>query len=138
LAGEEPLSVYLQSETFLSGRDVGIYLLTALAVVILIMLIALVEMVTLQLLRWGNTRQAMRASLAMNLASSVIWILLLVLFSHPNLGNLLIAWVILVAIEGGVLILLRPQAPRYNMFVAAIANLASYLILILPAFLFRG
>ena len=132
------MSAYLRPETFLSSSGVGFYILTTLAAVILIMLISLVEMVTLQLLRWGNTRQAMRASLAMNLSSSVVWILLLVLFSQPNLRNLLIAWLIMVAIEGGVLTHMRPRTPGYNWFAAAVANLASYLILILPAFLYRG
>jgi hypothetical protein len=74
----------------------------------------------------------------MNLTSSVVGILLLVLFPQPNIRNLLIAWPILVVIEGGVLTRLHPQTPRYNWLVAAVANLASYLILILPAFLFRG
>jgi hypothetical protein len=107
-------------------------------VAILILLITLVEMVVLQLLRWGNTRQSMRASLAMNLTSSVVGILLLVLFPQPNVRNLLITWFILVIIEGGVLTRIRPETPRYNWFNAAVANLVSYIILIMPAFLFRG
>lgn len=132
------MAVYLQNELFRSGSTVVFFILTFLAVVILIMLIALVEMVALQLLRWGNTRQSIQASLMMNLSSSVAWLLMLVLFSQPNIWILLVAWLIMVAIEGGVLTRLRPGTPGYNWFVAAMANLASYLILILPAFLFRG
>jgi hypothetical protein len=132
------LSFYFLSGMFQSNTSVGFIILSALSIAILILLITLVEMVTLQLLRWGNTRQSMRASIAMNLTSSVVGILLLVLFPHPNVRNLLFAWFILVAIEGGVLTRLHPQTPRYNWFTAAIANLASYIILILPAFLFRG
>jgi hypothetical protein len=131
------LSLFYRTDLLRSG-SAGLILLTALSIAILISLITLVEMVALQLLRWGNTRQSMRASLMMNLTSSVVGILLLVLFPHPNLRNLWIAWFILVIIEGGVLTRLRPQTPRYNWFIAAVANLASYIILILPAFLFRG
>jgi hypothetical protein len=131
------LLFYLHTEIFRS-TSVGLIILTFFSVAILILLISLVEMVVLQLLHWGNTRQSMRASLAMNLISSVVGILLLVLFPQPSLRNLSIAWLLLVAIEGGVLTYIRRQTPRYNWFVAAAANLASYLVLILPAFLFRG
>lgn len=129
--------IYFHTEN-LSSPNAGLIILTVLSVAILIALITLVEMVQLQLLHWGNTRQSMRASLVMNLTSSVAGIPLLVWFPHPNLPNLLLAWLLLVAIEGGVLTALRPRTPRYNWFVAAAANLASYLVLILPAFLFRG
>jgi len=120
------------------NEPVGFYILTLLAVAILILLISLVEMVALQLLRWGNTRQAMRASLAMNLISSLVGIILLGLFPQPNVRHLLAAWPILFIVEGIVLSRIRPEAIRFNWFAAAIANLASYIILILPAFLFRG
>jgi len=131
------LTLFYRTDLFRSA-SAGLILLTALSIGILILLITLVEMMALQLLRWGNTRQSMHASVLMNLSSSVVGILLLVLFPQPNLQNLLIAWFILVIIEGGVLTRLRPQTPRYNWFIAAVANLASYIILILPAFLFRG
>ena len=123
---------------FRPGGEVGFIILTALVFIIFLFLIVLVEMVVLQLLHWGNTRQAMRASLTMNIPSSVVGILLLLLFPHPNLRNLLIAWFFLVVIEGVVLTRIRPQNTRYNWLVVALANLASYVILILPAFLFRG
>lgn len=117
---------------------VGLYILVSLAVLILVSLITLVEAVALQLLRWGNTRQALRASLAMNLPSSAVGLILLWLFPQPDLRHLLIAWPLLVIIEAGVLTRIRPQTLRYDWLAAAIANLASYLLLILPAFLFRG
>jgi hypothetical protein len=132
------LGSYYRTEIIRSTGSAGFIILTIFAVAILLMLITLIEMVVLQLLHWGNTRQSLRASLTMNLVSSVAGTLLLVRFPRPNLGHLLVAWFILVAIEGGVLTLLRRQTPRYNWFVAALANLASYLVLILPAFLFRG
>lgn len=121
-----------------AGMNAGFILLTALIFIILIFLIALVEMVVLQLLHWGNTRQSMRASLAINIPSSLVGIVLLLLFPHPNLWRLAVAWFILVAVEGAILSRLRPQFPRYNWLVVALANLASYIILIVPAFLFRG
>jgi hypothetical protein len=124
--------------SFRPAAAVGLYILVALAILILICLITLVEAVTLQLLGWGNTRQSIRASLAMNVPSSVAGIILLVLFPQPNLRHLLIAWPILVIIEAAVLSRLRPQTLRYDWFTAVVANLASYLLLVLPAFLFRG
>jgi hypothetical protein len=121
-----------------SAPAVGFYFLSVLAVLIVVCLIALVEMVVLQLVHWGNTRQSMRASLAMNIPSSLAGILLLVLFPQPNFLNLIMSWPILVIIEGIILIRLRPGSLLYNGFAVVLANLASYLILILPAFLFRG
>jgi hypothetical protein len=132
------LSILVRTHLLRPSASLGLIVLTALSIAILIMLISLVEMVVLQLLHWGNTRQSMRASLLMNFTSSVVAIILLLLFPHPNIRNLLIAWLILVIIEGGVLTGLRPHTPRYNWVVAVLANLASYVILILPAFLFRG
>jgi len=118
--------------------NVGYYLLVFLALLILISLVILVEMVALQLLRWGNTRQSLRASLAMNLASSLVGIALLVLFPQPDIKKLLITWPILVLIEGGVMTLLRPKTRLYGWLAVVVANLASYALLILPVFLFRG
>jgi len=132
------LSIYFRPSFLRPGGSIGLIILTAVSIAILMMLISLVEMVVLQLLHWGNTRQSMRASLVMNFTSSVVGVILLLLFPHPNIRNLIIAWLILVIIEGGVLTGLRPQTPRYNWMAAALANLASYVILILPAFLFRG
>jgi hypothetical protein len=123
---------------FRPAGTVVFYILIILAVFILISLLILVEMVALQLLHWGNTRQSLRASLAMNIPSSVVGIVLLVLFPQPDLRHLLVGWPILVIIEGSVLAYIRPGTSVYNWFAAAVANLASYLLLILPAFLFRG
>jgi hypothetical protein len=138
LTGAESLPFDILADNMHMNGTAGFYILAILAVAILISLITLVEMVTLQLLRWGNTRQSMRASLAMNLISGLAVIFLIVLFPQPRLIHLWIAWFILVAIEGGVLTYIRPKTPAYNLLAAAIANLASYLLLILPAFLFRG
>ncbi len=122
----------------LSPLKGGFIILTGLIFVILIFLIALVEMVVMQLLHWGDTRQSLRASLVMNIPSSLAGIALLLLFPHPDIWKLLIAWFILVAIEGIVLARYRPETPRHNWLAVILANLASYLILIVPAFLFRG
>ncbi len=133
-----PTFSYFFTNIFRTGVGAGFIILVILLFAILIFLITLVEMVVLQLLQWGNTRQSLRASLAMNIPSSAAGMLLLLLFPHPDLRKLAIAWVIFVAIEGVVLSRIRPQTLRYNWLVTAIANLASYMILILPAFLFRG
>jgi hypothetical protein len=130
------LSASLLNTARASGSP-GSWILTILAFLILILLISLVEMVALQLLRWGDMRQAIKASLAMNIASSIIGIILLILVPRPHLGELLVAWVFLVLTEGSVLMRIRPGSPGYNWLASIVANAASYIILILPAFLYR-
>jgi hypothetical protein len=51
--------------------------------------------------------------------------------------SLAIAFVLSVLIEGGILILFRRGAARQNWFASLIANIASYLLIILPAAWFK-
>jgi hypothetical protein len=107
-------------------------------VIVLTIIIALIEMVVLQLLKWGNTRQAMIASITVNIASSIVGVILLILVPEPEVWELGIAWALTVVLESLILMKLRRGAKRQNVIAALVMNLASYSILILPAYLFAG
>lgn len=120
------------------GVAPGMLLLTALALGIVWALIVLIELVVLQLLRWGNFRQALRASAIMNAISSVVGLVLLLAFPQPSVWGLLGSGALAGMIETAVLVRLRRGDVRENAIAALVANLASYLVLVLPAYLFRG
>jgi hypothetical protein len=103
--------------------------------VLLFSLIVLVESVVLQVLRWGSFKRSLRGSFWMNLASTLVGFL--VLWLVPRLGfiGLLIAWAVSVLIEWAILARSRPGEKRYTLNLALSANLVSYLLLILPAYL---
>jgi hypothetical protein len=104
-------------------------------VAILYLLITLVETVALQLLGWGDFKSCLKASVLMNLASTVLGLLFLWLV--PALGwlGIFIAWALSALIEWLVLLRLQPGEKRLNLMSALIANLASYLLLIVPSYL---
>ena len=109
-----------------------ILLLTTLLIIFL--LTVLIETVVLQLTRWGNFKDSARGALIMNGASLIVWVIMVFTVQEIGLAGLLIAWLLSTLIEWGVLTRLRPGMTRYNLLVAVLANLASYLILLLPAF----
>ena len=104
-------------------------------VIILFLLIVLVETVALQLLRWGDLRGSLRASFWMNLASTVVGLFFLWLVPALGLLGILIAWALSALIEWLVLMRLQRGERQLNLIVAVIANLASYLLLIIPSYL---
>ena len=103
--------------------------------IILFMLIVLAETVALQLLRWGDFRRSLRAAFWMNLASTPVGLLFLWLTPALGLPGILIAWALSALIEWLVLVRLQPGEVRLNLIAAVIANLASYLLLIIPSYL---
>jgi hypothetical protein len=107
-----------------------------LALCLLTMLIALIEATAMVALKWGAFRQAIIASLVMNLASTILGAVLLIIFPHPPFWGLLIAWALSTLVEGGILMAFQRGAPGKNWRAALIANLASYLLLILPSYYF--
>lgn len=111
--------------------NIILFIATLLIVFVLILLI---EAVVLQLMRWGSFRESLRSTLVMNLASLVASALLLALVPRFGFYSLAIAFALSTLIEGGVLTWLKRSAWGYNFLVAFSANLASNLVLILPAF----
>lgn len=113
------------------------YIFGFLALLVVYLLISLVEMTVLQLLKWGDFRQAMKASLVMNAFSSLVNGFLLVIFQNPALWGLLVAWGLSLLVEGAVLHRLRPGTAVYNGLAVTLANTSSFLLVVLPAYLQR-
>ena len=109
-------------------------LLLGLALLILVvLLIVVIESAVLQLMRWGDFKRSLSGALWMNAASSLVglpFVLLVPRFGYPSL---LIGWMLTVIIEALVLTRLKPEARRQNWVIAIIANIISYLIVILPS-----
>jgi len=107
-----------------------------LALLVVDLLIALIEGVTLTLLNWNPFRQSLTISLIMNLISGLINGILLILLQHTPLVWLPVSFVISLLIELFVMTYFKRQAVRQNSFFVLLANLASYILLILPAYYF--
>jgi hypothetical protein len=117
------------------GLVLGQLALTAGFLVLLFSLIVLVESVVLQVLRWGSFKRSLRGSFWMNLASTLAGFLLLSLVPRLGFIGIMIAWVASVLIEWAVLARFQPGKKHYTLALAMFANLVSYLLLILPAYL---
>jgi hypothetical protein len=117
------------------GLVLGQLALTAGFLVLLFSLIVLVESVVLQVLRWGSFKRSLRGSFWMNLASTLVGFLVLSLVPRLGFFGLLVAWTLSVLIEWAILARFQPGQKRYTLTLALSANLVSYLLLILPAFL---
>jgi hypothetical protein len=98
------------------------------------LLISLVEAVILTWLKWAGFGQSLVSSLAANVVSTLITVLLLIWSNQTNIYYLAIGWLISFLIDAGVLNLFKRQPAWRNLLSSLTANLASYLILILPAF----
>jgi len=99
--------------------DVGGPILFAGFGIVAYLALSLLESIVLRLLKWGTFRRSLLASLLMNLPSTLVGFLLIwqVEFSRLNrLQFLLIpaAWALSVAIEGGVLVLMKRDGGRQN------------------------
>ncbi|MGB3714512.1 MAG: hypothetical protein WA996_08800 [Candidatus Promineifilaceae bacterium] len=115
--------------------DVGGPILFAGFGIVAYLALSLLESIVLRLLKWGTFWRSLLASLLMNLPSTLvgIWLVWLAGFSRLNrLGIWLIpaAWALSVAIEGGVLVLMKRDGGRQNWMAALAANTASYLLLL--------
>lgn len=109
-----------------------------IAVLLLVtLLIALVETVVLTLIGWNDFRNSLKISVLMNIASGIVVGILLVLFPQPSIQNLVIAMLITILIEGGIMIT-RYQQDKVllTLFAACSANIVSYGIIIFPAYFY--
>jgi hypothetical protein len=107
-----------------------------LALLVVNMLIALVEGVILTLLRWNSFRACITVSLIMNMISGIVNGILLVLLQHTPFLWLPISFVLSLIIEVFLITYFKREAIRQNIVFIFLANLASYLLIILPAYYF--
>jgi hypothetical protein len=120
--------------------DVGGPILFAGFGIVAYLVLSLLESIVLRLLKWGTYWRSLLASLLMNLPSTLVGFLLIWLVEFPRLNRLgiwliLAAWALSVAIEGGVLVLMKRDGGRQNWVAALAANTASYLLLSIPRLL---
>jgi hypothetical protein len=118
------------------GLTIALVALAVGAFFLLFLLIVVIESAVLQLLNWDKFRPSLRSAFLMNLASILFSGVFLFLVPRLGLLGLLVAWVISVSIEGFVLNRLKPGPTIHNWMVAITANLVSYLLLLLPTFMF--
>jgi hypothetical protein len=107
-----------------------------LALLVVDLLLGLVEGVALTLLSWNPTRTCMKVSFIMNLVSGLINGILLILLQTNPLLWLPVSFAISLLVEGFILTYFKRNSLRQNSLFVVIANLSSYLLLILPAYYF--
>ena len=107
-----------------------------LALIVVDILLGLIEGVALTLLSWNPTRTCIKVSFIMNLVSGVVNGILLILLQENPLVWLPISFVISLLVEGFILSYFKRGFIRQNSLSVIIANLSSYLLLILPAYYF--
>ena len=98
-------------------------------------LISLVEGVTLTLLKWNIFLRSLLNSLVANTISSLAGGILLIFLQETPPVWILITFFLSILIEGLVLRKLQPATGRRTWLFSLAANLSSYLIIILPAYL---
>ncbi len=107
-----------------------------LALLVVDLIIALIEGVTLTLLKWNSTRTSLLVSYIMNIISGIVNGILLILLQHSPLLWIPVSFILSILIEGFVMTYFKREAFRQNGLFVIIANLASYILLILPAYYF--
>jgi len=107
-----------------------------LALLVVDLLIALIEGVTLTLLKWNPFRTCILVSLIMNLLSGIFIGILLILLQRSPMIWLPIAFVLSILVEGFVMTYFKRDTVRQNGLFVFLVNLASFVILILPAYYF--
>ena len=107
-----------------------------LALIVVNLIIALIEGITLTLLKWGSSRTSLMVSYIMNIVSGIVNGILLVLLQHNPLIWLPVSFIVSVVIEGFIMTYFKRHAFLQNILFVILANLASYILLILPAYYF--
>jgi len=106
------------------------------ALCLLTLLISLVEAVVLTLLKWNIFPRSLLAAVIINVVSSLVGGLLLIILQDTPLIWVVITFLMSTVIEGVILLKIQPGVGRRAWLIALAANLASYLLLILPAYLY--
>jgi hypothetical protein len=108
----------------------GVFILFGITVFLIYTAIVFaVEAVVLWLLKWGTIGRSLLSAFLMNLASSIVGIMAVGLFAiafDNVLPGYIVALLLSILIEGGVLMLMKRGAVGENWRAAIIANLASY------------
>ena len=107
-----------------------------LALLVVNLLIALVEGVTLTMLSWNPFRISMTVSFIMNIISGIVNGILLVLLQRSPFVWLPVSFVLSIIIEVFVMTYFKRDTFRQNCVFTFLANLVSYLLIILPAYYF--
>jgi len=107
-----------------------------LALLVVNLLIALIEGVALTLLAWNPFRASLKVSFIMNMISGIINGILLIILQRTPFVWLPISFVLSLLIEGFIMTYFKRDALRQNSLFILFANLASYILLILPAYYF--
>ncbi len=106
------------------------------ALIVFFLLIVLIESVVLQLFKWGDSKSSWWASFRMNLASAVVVFACLALIPRLGFWGLILSWIFSFLAEGFILARWRREQKQYAWSAAFLANLASYLVLLLPSYWF--
>ena len=99
-------------------------------------MMTLVEGVVLTWLKWAGFGQSLVSALLANTVSALVIGTLLTLVNQPRYSNLIIGWAISSLIETLILYLFHRKSLWRTFVSTGLANLASYIILILPAYYF--
>ncbi len=121
------------------GVLIAIAAFSIVALIVLTLIITIAEAIVMLLLKWDKFGRSLWASLLMNITSTIFGGVLIALgVLGGSYAWLLAAFVLSVLIEGGVLMLMKRGAVRQNLLASLIANLASYLVIILPIILLNA
>lgn len=121
------------------GVLIAIAAFSIVALIVLTLLITIAEAIVMLLLKWDKFGRSLWASLLMNITSTIFGGVLIALgVLGGSYAWLVAAFVLSVLIEGGVLMLMKRGAVRQNLLTSLIANLASYLVIILPIILLNA
>ncbi|OGO62033.1 MAG: hypothetical protein A2029_08530 [Chloroflexi bacterium RBG_19FT_COMBO_47_9] len=107
-----------------------------LALVVVNLLVAVIEGVVLTLLAWNPFRISMTVSFIMNIISGILNGILLVLLQRSPFVWLPLSFILSLMIELFVMTYFKRIIFRQNCLFAFLVNLASYILLILPAYYF--
>ncbi len=107
-----------------------------LALLVIDVIIAIIEGTLLTLLKWNSFRTCLTVALIMNLAAGIVNGILLVALQRAPLVWLPVSFVISLLVDAFILTYFKRQALGRNSLYALLVNLASYVLLILPAYYF--
>jgi hypothetical protein len=120
----------------ISGPYSGYLLIVlgCLALLVIDLLIALVQGVTLTLLKWYPFRTSLLVSIIMNIITGIINGILLILLQQVPFAWLPVSFLISLLLDTFIMTYFKRDAMPKNFMYALIANVVSYLLLILPAY----